>query len=133
MSGALPLKRCVALAAICAAMVLSSAGSANAFFGLLCGHKNCGEPSCCCEQTCACEPSCGCEQTCACEPSCGCNSCCHRRCCLLDGLCGMFRCHKSCCEPSCCCEQTCACEPSCCAEQTCACEPSCGCNTCCPH
>ncbi|MCI0331863.1 MAG: hypothetical protein L0228_01395, partial [Planctomycetes bacterium] len=94
------MNRRFAFATLSVALVLGTAGSANAFFGMLGGH-GCCEPSCGCEQSCACEPSCCCE-----EPSCGCeSSCCHRRCCLLDGLRGLFHRHNHCCcEASCCCE-----------------------------
>src|SRR4051794_41657614 len=108
------MNRCFAFATLAVALVLGSAGSANAFFGL--GGNGCG---CGCEQSCACEQSCGCEKSCGCEQSCGCeNSCCHR--CCLSGLCdrvrGMFSCHNSCgcCEQSCGCEKSCGCEQNCC-------------------
>src|SRR3954465_7475737 len=110
------MKRCIAFATVAVALVLSNAGSASAF-GLF-GGCGCSQPSCGCEASCGCEKSCGCEQSCACEQSCcapSCGSCCSHRCCLLDGLCGMFH-HRSCG----CCEQTCACE------QSCGCEKSCG-------
>src|SRR3954466_13547581 len=90
--GVSPMNRCFAFATLAVALVLGSAGSANAFFGL--GGNGCG---CGCEQSCACEQSCCCEKSCGCEQSCGCeNSCCHR--CCLSGLCdrvrGMFSCHN---------------------------------------
>src|ERR1700759_709622 len=102
------MNRCFAFATLAVALVLGSAGSANAFFGL-CGGNSCG---------CGCEKSCGCEQSCACEPSCGCESscgnacCCPRKCCLTglcDRVCGMFKCHSC----GCACEASCAFEPSC--------------------
>src|SRR4051812_42079919 len=86
----IPMNRCLAFATLDVALVLGSAGNANAFFGLGggCG-SGCGcEKSCACEQSCGCEKSCACEQSCGCEISCGngcCNSC-HRGC-LLSGLC----------------------------------------------
>ena len=76
------MNRCFAFATLAVALVLGSAGSANAFFGLCGSGCGCGcEKSCACEQACGCEKSCGCEQSCGCENSC-CNSCCQRRCCL---------------------------------------------------
>ena len=92
----LPDEPCFAFATLSVALVLGTAGSANAFFGLLGG--GCGGGCC--------EPSCGCEQSCACEPSCGCDSGCgRRRCCLFGGLRGLFHRHNNCC-----CEASCGCE-----------------------
>ena len=53
------MNRCFAFATLAVALVLGSAGSANAFFGL-CGGSSCGCG--CCEKSCACEQSCGCEK-----------------------------------------------------------------------
>src|SRR5688500_2546611 len=109
--------RRISLATLSAVLVLGTAGSANAFFGMF-GGGDCG---------CGCEPSCGChEATCGCEPSCGCDSHCGRRgCFLFDGLCGLFD------RNDCCCEADCGCEPSCGChhEAHCGCEPSCGCDS----
>ena len=83
------MNRRIAFATLSVALVLGSAGSANAFFGLLGG--GCGG-GCGCEADCGCEPSCGCEQSCGCEPSCGCDSSCGHGggCCLFGGLRGLF-------------------------------------------
>src|SRR4051812_39441576 len=115
--GVPPMKRCIAFATVAVALVLSTAGSVSAF-GLF-GGCGCSQPSCGCEASCGCEQSCACEQSC-CAPSCG--SCCSHRCCLLDGIRGLFR-HHSCGCSSCC-------EPCCGAEQSCGCNsaPSCGCG-----
>ena len=129
------------------AAVLSSAGSASAFFGHRggcgcdscdngCGHRCClfnlfhKHNDCCCEATCGCEASCGCaeeascgcaaEASCAAEPSCGCPA--EPSCGCSSGrkfkLFGRFRKHGGC-----------GCESSCGAPAECGCgapaEPSC--------
>jgi hypothetical protein len=127
--------RRISLATLSAVLVLGSAGSANAFFGLLGGGHHSGYGDCGCEASCGCEEeaSCGCE-----EASCGCeSSCCDRpRCGLLGGLGGLFNRHNhGCCEASCGCEEEASCgfeEASCgCEEQSCGCESSCGGRRCC--
>src|SRR5262245_63021330 len=72
----LEMNRVYAFATLSVALVLASAGNANAFFGL-CGG-GCGG---CCEQSCGCESSCGCEQSCGCDSGCGYG----RGCCLFGG------------------------------------------------
>lgn len=115
----LEMNRVFAFAMLSVALVLGSAGNANAFFGL--GGGGCGG---CCESSCGCESSCACEPSCSCDS--GCESGCGGGCCLFGGLRGMFHRHNNCC-----CEASCGCEePSC--EATCAAEPSCGCeDSCC--
>jgi hypothetical protein len=114
------MNRVFAFATLSVALVLGSAGNANAFFGLCGGgYGGCGESSC------------GCEQSCGCDSGCG------GGCCLFGGLRGLFHRHNNCgCEASCGCEeQSCGCEASCAAEPsceaTCAAEPNCGCESSC--
>ena len=117
-------------------VALSSASSANAFFGML-GCDS--EPSCGCASDC-CEPSCGCADAGddCCEPSCGCaDSCCKKkRCGYLAKICARRAAKKSCCcEPSCGCADACGgdgCSEASCGCADASCEPSCGCaDSCC--
>ena len=127
-SRSLPMKRYL-LSTLGVAIVLASASSAHAFFGM----GECG---------CAAEPSCGCEMACEpswCQPSC-CDPC-ARKCIfgrLRDRMAARRACCSPCCEPACgCAEPSCGCaaEPSCgcAAEPSCGCEASCcdSCNHCC--
>lgn len=115
-----------------AALVLSSAQSASAFFGCLNRGGGCCGPSCC-------EPVC-CEPTCGCDYNHGCCDTGRRGGCLNRLFGGLRRghghgcCDVSCCEPSCCAAEPscCAPEPSCCAaEPSCGCEADCCCEPCC--
>jgi len=135
-----PMNRQIAFATLAVALVLGSAGTANAFFGVLGGggYGGYGHGGCGCEASCGCEPSCGFQEAgCGCEPSCGCD---RPRCGLFGGLRGLFsRNHHGCCEASCGCEPSCGfeeascgCEPSCGFQEAgCGCEPSCGCESSC--
>ena len=90
--------RRIAFATLAVALVLGSAGSANAFFGLLGGG---------CGGGCGCDSGCGYESSCGCEQSCGCDSCGGGGCGLFGGLRGLFHRHNDC---GCGCESSCGCE-----------------------